>query len=84
MLSSRRHRGGSGGEVVDEAEWDIGDQDGGERGEAGRAVGAQLEYNYVGKDPNAPLAYVPSMELQRPVMGKLGGHGGRLERERER
>ena len=31
---------------------------------------------------NDPLDYAPGTELHRFIMSTLGGHGGRLERER--
>ena len=37
----------------------------------------------LGMEPNSPLAYAPLLELHHPIMSMLGGHGGRLERERE-
>ena len=33
---------------------------------------------------NAPLSYDTLLELHHPIMSNLGGHGGRLERERSR
>ena len=36
----------------------------------------------LGTEPNYPLAYDPGLELHHPIMSMIGGHGGRLERER--
>ena len=48
----------------------------------------KARYNVADKtictDPNDPLAYVPGLEHPHPNMSKIGGHGGKLERERER
>ena len=38
--------------------------------------------NTIGTEPNAPLTYALGSEHHHPIMSKLGGHGGRLERER--
>ena len=35
-------------------------------------------------EPNAPIASARGLELHHPIISMLGGHGGRLERERER
>ena len=34
--------------------------------------------------PSDPLSYVPGSEHYHPTISTLGGHGGRLERDRER
>ena len=34
-------------------------------------------------EPNAPLTYAPGSEHHHLIMSKLGGHGGRLERDRD-
>ena len=34
-------------------------------------------------EPNAPIASARGLELHHPIISMLGGHGGRLERERE-
>ena len=37
----------------------------------------------LGKQHNAPLEYAPVLEINHPIMSKLGNPGGRLEIERE-
>ena len=36
----------------------------------------------LGTEPNDTLAYDPGLELHHPIMSMIGGHRGRLDRER--
>ena len=37
----------------------------------------------LGTEPNAPFAYAIGFERHHLIMSMLGGHGGRLDRERD-
>ena len=42
-----------------------------------------LEKAILETEPNATIAYALGLETHQPIMSMLGGHGGRLDRERE-
>ena len=75
--------------MVEEAESDMWDRDGGREGGIKGYRGWKCGYftyniNTLGTEPNAPLEYTPGKEIYCPIMSTLGGHISRLEREIER
>ena len=64
-------RGGGGGDDGEETETDY---------KAGRYC---INHNTLGTDPNVTLAYATGSELCHPTIRTIGGHRGRLERERD-
>ena len=79
-------RGGCGGDADSGS---VGGKDGGGGGDGqdSNVYGQIIRWDYtvanviLGTEPNATLAYAPGLEPHQLIMSKIGGHGGRLERE---